>query len=57
MLTVQSNQGEELRKQIGATYYIECSSKTQQVMVSNNFIFISHVQILNYCSDMANLPP
>lgn len=24
-------QGEELRKQIGATYYIECSSKTQQV--------------------------
>lgn len=29
---VQTNQGEELRKQIGATYYIECSSKTQQVL-------------------------
>lgn len=24
-------QGEELRKQIGAAYYVECSSKTQQV--------------------------
>jgi hypothetical protein len=24
-------QGEELRRQIGAMYYIECSSKTQQV--------------------------
>lgn len=24
-------QGEELRKQIGAAAYIECSSKTQQV--------------------------
>lgn len=29
------NQGEELRKQIGATYYIECSSKTQQVAVNS----------------------
>jgi len=28
------NQGEELRKQIGAMYYIECSSKTQQVMMN-----------------------
>ncbi|CAA6670068.1 unnamed protein product [Spirodela intermedia] len=26
--------GEELRKQIGAAYYIECSSKTQQVVVN-----------------------
>ena len=25
------NQGEELRMQIGAAAYIECSSKTQQV--------------------------
>jgi hypothetical protein len=28
---VTTSQGEELRKHIGATYYIECSSKTQQV--------------------------
>ncbi|KAK9278387.1 hypothetical protein L1049_027952 [Liquidambar formosana] len=27
---VTTAQGEELRKQIGAAYYIECSSKTQQ---------------------------
>ena len=27
-------QGEELRKQIGAAAYIECSSKTQQVVMS-----------------------
>jgi Ras-related C3 botulinum toxin substrate 1 len=27
---VTTSQGEELRKHIGATYYIECSSKTQQ---------------------------
>lgn len=27
---ITSSQGEELRKQIGATAYIECSSKTQQ---------------------------
>ncbi|CAH8279602.1 unnamed protein product [Arabidopsis lyrata] len=26
-----SSQGEELRKQIGAAAYIECSSKTQQI--------------------------
>ncbi|PNY09197.1 ROP small G protein [Trifolium pratense] len=30
MVPVTTEQGEELRKQIGATYYIECSSKTQQ---------------------------
>ncbi|KAM7255968.1 hypothetical protein ACFE04_011709 [Oxalis oulophora] len=30
---VTTAQGEELRKQIGATYYIECSSKTQQEMI------------------------
>ncbi|KAG4932705.1 hypothetical protein JHK87_046707 [Glycine soja] len=28
---VTSEQGEELRKLVGATYYIECSSKTQQL--------------------------
>ncbi|XP_008789319.2 rac-like GTP-binding protein ARAC7 isoform X2 [Phoenix dactylifera] len=28
--TITSSQGEELRKQIGAAAYIECSSKTQQ---------------------------
>ncbi|KAL2936071.1 Rac-like GTP-binding protein 3 [Bienertia sinuspersici] len=27
---VSTSEGEELRKQIGASYYIECSSKTQQ---------------------------
>jgi len=27
-------QGEELRKLVGATYYIECSSKTQQVCLN-----------------------
>ncbi|XP_028778353.1 rac-like GTP-binding protein ARAC8 isoform X2 [Neltuma alba] len=31
LVPVTTEQGEELRKQIGATYYIECSSKTQQV--------------------------
>uniref|UniRef100_A0A0E0K540 Uncharacterized protein n=1 Tax=Oryza punctata TaxID=4537 RepID=A0A0E0K540_ORYPU len=30
MIPVTTAQGEELRKQIGAAYYIECSSKTQQ---------------------------
>ncbi|KAK8471325.1 hypothetical protein PHAVU_003G197900 [Phaseolus vulgaris] len=30
MVAVTSEQGEELRKLVGATYYIECSSKTQQ---------------------------
>lgn len=31
LVPVTTAQGEELRKQIGAAYYIECSSKTQQV--------------------------
>ncbi|XP_021718988.1 rac-like GTP-binding protein 3 [Chenopodium quinoa] len=30
VLPVSTTEGEELRKQIGALYYIECSSKTQQ---------------------------
>lgn len=30
-LTLTNKQGEELRKQIGASAYIECSAKTQQV--------------------------
>ncbi|KAI4365881.1 hypothetical protein MLD38_021827 [Melastoma candidum] len=30
LVPVTTAQGEELRKQIGAAYYIECSSKTQQ---------------------------
>ncbi|KAL8154204.1 hypothetical protein V2J09_011964 [Rumex salicifolius] len=30
LVPVTTSQGEELRKQIGALYYIECSSKTQQ---------------------------
>ncbi|XP_010928578.3 rac-like GTP-binding protein 3 [Elaeis guineensis] len=30
IMPVTTAQGEELRKQIGAAYYIECSSKTQQ---------------------------
>lgn len=30
ILSVTTAQGEELRKKIGGTYYIECSSKTQQ---------------------------
>ncbi|KAG7021470.1 Rac-like GTP-binding protein 3, partial [Cucurbita argyrosperma subsp. argyrosperma] len=30
LVPVTTSQGEELRKQIGAMYYIECSSKTQQ---------------------------
>lgn len=30
-LVICTFQGEELRRQIGAMYYIECSSKTQQV--------------------------
>uniref|UniRef100_J3L925 Uncharacterized protein n=1 Tax=Oryza brachyantha TaxID=4533 RepID=J3L925_ORYBR len=31
---ITTAQGEELRKQIGAPYYIECSSKTQLVLLS-----------------------
>ncbi|KAG4378741.1 hypothetical protein GLYMA_17G092100v4 [Glycine max] len=34
---VTSEQGEELRKLVGATYYIECSSKTQQINTSCYF--------------------
>nr|AAF43923.1 Rac-like protein Rop1 [Tradescantia virginiana] len=30
LMSVSTAQGEELRKQIGAAYYVECSSKTQQ---------------------------
>ncbi|GER56878.1 Rac-like GTP-binding protein 3 [Striga asiatica] len=30
LVPVSTMQGEELRRQIGASYYIECSSKTQQ---------------------------
>ncbi|GJT72774.1 Rac-like GTP-binding protein ARAC8 [Tanacetum coccineum] len=30
LVPVTTAQGEELRKQMGAAYYIECSSKTQQ---------------------------
>jgi Ras-related C3 botulinum toxin substrate 1 len=30
-LAICTFQGEELRRQIGAMYYVECSSKTQQV--------------------------
>ncbi|KAK4750724.1 hypothetical protein SAY87_004206 [Trapa incisa] len=30
LVPVTTSQGEELRKQIGAAYYIECSSKTQR---------------------------
>ncbi|RVX18399.1 Rac-like GTP-binding protein 3 [Vitis vinifera] len=34
LVPVTTAQGEELRKQIGAAYYIECSSKTQQVLIT-----------------------
>ena len=37
-IPVCHTQGEELRKLIGATYYIECSSKTQQVTFTLNHI-------------------
>ena len=40
-------QGEELRKQIGALYYIECSSKTQQVLMC---IFIFDLVLFSYKS-------
>ncbi|URE13394.1 rac-like GTP-binding protein [Musa troglodytarum] len=33
VVPVSTAQGEELRKQIGAAYYIECSSKTQQYQI------------------------
>ncbi|KAK4857075.1 hypothetical protein QYF36_024259 [Acer negundo] len=35
LVPVTTAQGEELRKQIGATYYIECSSETQEVRNQN----------------------
>ncbi|URE46111.1 RHO [Musa troglodytarum] len=34
--SITSAQGEELKKMIGAAVYIECSSKTQQVMQDPN---------------------
>ncbi|XP_041009125.1 vesicle-associated protein 1-3-like isoform X2 [Juglans microcarpa x Juglans regia] len=34
-MPVTTAQGVELSKQIGATYYIECSSRTQQVKTTN----------------------
>ena len=41
-------QGEELRKQIGASAYIECSSKTQQVDNIDNIERCS-----NFCRDFS----
>lgn len=40
LIVLLNNQGEELRKQIGASFYIECSSKTQQVCI--NWYLYSH---------------
>lgn len=40
-----SIQGEELRKQIGAAAYIECSSKTQQVELESKVLGMFYVQI------------
>ncbi|ONI08421.1 hypothetical protein PRUPE_5G177400 [Prunus persica] len=40
LVPVTTAQGEELRKQIGASFYIECSSKTQQVCI--NWYLYSH---------------
>lgn len=38
-------QGEELRKQIGAAAYIECSSKTQQVIaIDKNWKRVCHLE-------------
>ena len=42
-------QGEELRKQIGATYYIECSSKTQQVFKTWQKVIIKTQNDPQYC--------
>lgn len=38
-----SIQGEELRKQIGAAAYIECSSKTQQVELEPKVLGLFHM--------------
>jgi len=47
-------QGEELRKLAGATYYIECSSKTQQVCM---FLFYHLGTILDVSGNIkANFP-
>ncbi|KAF4390929.1 hypothetical protein G4B88_030607 [Cannabis sativa] len=39
LVPVTTAQGEELRKQIGAAYYIECSSKTQQKLITEMMEF------------------
>lgn len=40
-LAICAFQGEELRRQIGAMYYVECSSKTQQVkLLSGNCVLL-----------------
>lgn len=41
-------QGEELRKQIGAAAYIECSSKTQQVDFSIRFCCSLNSHLVEY---------
>lgn len=45
---IMLTQGEELRKQIGAAAYIECSSKTQQVNLIS-FIYIVACNVLPSC--------
>lgn len=45
-----NKQGEELRKQIGASAYIECSSKTQQVDKTTQKDVLVFVEILYFAS-------
>ncbi|WOL19862.1 rho-related protein from plants 1 rop1-like protein [Canna indica] len=51
IVPVTTAQGDELRKQIGATYYIECSSKTQQVI--SEATKLAHLQNVKAVFDAA----
>ncbi|GJZ59729.1 Rac-like GTP-binding protein 5 [Tanacetum coccineum] len=44
--TISTSQGEELKKQIGAVGYVECSSKTQQEHIKDGLIKLFHFSLL-----------
>jgi hypothetical protein len=47
-LTFVRIQGEELRKHIGATCYIECSSKTQHVCLFLEILYCFDVESVHF---------
>ncbi|XP_048234706.1 rac-like GTP-binding protein RAC2 isoform X1 [Ricinus communis] len=55
--TISREQGIELKKQIGALAYVECSSKTQQVCLSSLHILIKNVKAVFDAAIKAVLQP